>query len=172
MTRRVFAATAVATFGSMCVSCGGPAAGLSAVSGKVVCNGQPAAGAVLSFHRQAGEPPPPQAAANLIPSAVVQNDGGFVVETHPLGYGAAPGKYAILVQWSQQSDPAQSRGTGKPQVATIKGKRVVMTKHDKLEPRAPDRLKGRYSDAKKPLLQVEVKSGPNDLGTLELELKN
>jgi len=47
-----------------------------------------------------------------------------------------------------------------------------MTKHDKLEPRAPGRLKGRYSDAKKPLLQVEVKSGPNDLGTLELELKN
>ncbi len=89
-----------------------------------------------------------------------------------LGYGAAPGKYAILVQWFQQSDPAQSRGTGKPQVATIKGKRVVMTKHDKLEPRAPDRLKGRYSDAQKPLLQVEVKSGPNDLGTLELELKN
>jgi len=172
MTRREFAATALATLGSMCVSCGGPAAGLSAVSGKVVCTGQPAAGAVLSFHRKAGEPPPPQAAANLIPSAVVQDDGSFTVATHPLGYGAAPGKYAILVQWSEESDPAQSRSTGKPQVATIKGKRVVMTRHDKLEPLAPDRLKGRYSDANKPLLQAEVKSGPNDLGTLELELKN
>ena len=172
MTRRLFAATAAAALISICVSCGGPAAGLSAVSGKVVCNGQPAAGAVLSFHRQAGKPPPPQAAANLIPSAIVQNDGGFVVETHPLGYGAAPGKYAILVQWSQESDPGQSRGTGKSKVATIKGKRVVMTKHDKLEPLAPDRLKGRYCDADKPLLRAEVKSGPNDLGTLELELKN
>ncbi len=172
MTRRVFAATAVAALGSMCVSCGGPAAGLSAVSGKVVCNGQPAAGAVLSFHRKAGEPPPPQAAANKIPSAVVRDDGSFTVETPPLGYGAAPGKYSILVQWSEASDPAQSRSTGKPKVATIKGKRVVMTKHDKLEPLAPDRLKGRYSDANKPLLQAEVKSGPNDLGTLELELKN
>ena len=47
-----------------------------------------------------------------------------------------------------------------------------MTKHDKLEPNAPDRLKGRYSNGSKPLLQAEVKPGPNDLGTLELELKN
>lgn len=164
MTRRVFAATAVATLGSMCVSCGGPAAGLSAVSGKVVCNGQPAAGAVLSFHRQAGEPPPPQAAANLIPSAVVQNDGGFVVETHPLGYGAAPGKYAILVQWSQQSDPAQSRGTGKPQVAMIKGKRVVMTKHDKLEPRSPTASRDAIPIRRSPCCKSKSSPAPTILG--------
>jgi len=172
MTSRAFAATAVAALGSMCVSCGGPAAGLSSVKGKLVCNGQPAAGAVLSFRRQAGEPPDLQATKHLIPSAVVKDDGSFTVETHPLGYGAAPGKYAILVQWAEEHDSAQPRGAGKPTVATIKGKKVVMTKHDKLEPNPPDRLKGRYSNGSKPLLQAEVKPGPNDLGTLELELKN
>ncbi len=39
-------------------SCGGTAEGLASVSGKVVCDGQPAAGAILYFHRQPGEPAP------------------------------------------------------------------------------------------------------------------
>ncbi len=47
-----------------------------------------------------------------------------------------------------------------------------MTRRDKLDPLAPDRLHGRYSDASKPLLQREIHAGSNDLGTLELELKN
>src|SRR5271166_1754342 len=102
MIGRVFFAAAVAASGIMCVSCGGTAAGLSSVSGKLVCNGQPAAGAVLSFQRQSGEAAPDQASANLIPQAVVQADGSFTVETHPLGYGAAPGKYVILVSWPEE----------------------------------------------------------------------
>jgi len=153
-------------------SCGDRGEGLAPVTGKVVVNGQPAAGAVLSFHRRAGEAPPPQAAKDLIPSAVVQDNGSFTVETYPLGYGAAPGKYAILVQWPEEKDPAQSQRGGKPKVATIQGKKVVMTKHDKHEPLAPDRLKGRYSDATKPLLQAEITVGTNDVGSLELDLKN
>jgi hypothetical protein len=169
MTRRIFVTTAVAALGSLCVSCGGPAQGLSAVRGKVVCNGQPAAGAVLSFHLQPGEAAPP-GAAGIIPSAIVQDDGSFTVESHPLGYGAAPGKYNILVQWSEEKDPAQ-RAADKAKVTTIKGKQVVLTKHDKGEAIAPDRLHGRYANASKPLLQAEVKLGSSDLGTLELELK-
>ncbi len=172
MISRVFAVAAVAALGIMCVSCGGTAAGLSSVSGKLVCNGQPAAGAVLSFHRQAGEPPPPEAAKTLIPQAVVQNDGSFTVETQPLGYGAAPGKYAILVQWPDEKDPSQPREVERPATGTSKGKKVAINKHDKLNRSAPDRLKGRYSDGAKPLLLAEVKPGPNDLGTLQLELKN
>ena len=172
MIRQYFAAMAMTILGMMSLSCGGTAVGLSAVSGKVLCNGEPAAGAVLSFHRQAGEAAPPPTASVIIPSATVQDDGSFVVDSHPLGRGAAPGKYNILVQWSQDQDPAQKRGADKAKVSTIKGKRVVLTKHDKLDQIAPDRLRGRYSDASKPLLQVEVKPGSSDLGTLELELKN
>jgi hypothetical protein len=37
---------------------------------------------------------------------------------------------------------------------------------------APDRLRGRYSDPYKPLLQAEVKAGSTDLATQELELKS
>ncbi len=152
MTRRLVPAAVVSVLASLCVSCGGTAAGLSSVSGKVVCNGQPAAGAVLHFHRQAGEPAPPPGAANIIPTAIVGDDGHFTVESPPLGYGAAPGKYNIVVQWPEEQDPAQARAAAKPKVATIKGKKVVMTKHDKLDPKAPDRLHGRYADASKTAL--------------------
>jgi hypothetical protein len=172
MTRHFFAGTAVAALCFLCISCGGTAQGLSAVSGKVVCNGQPAKGAVLHFHRQPGEPSPPPGAATIIPSAIVRDDGSFTVESQPLGYGAAPGKYNILVQWSHEEDPAQIRGADKSKVSSKKGKNVATAKHDKLDSIAPDRLRGRYSNAAKPLLHAEVKPGSTDLGTLELELKN
>ena len=42
----------------MLTSCGGTAEGLEPVTGKVVCDGQPAAGAILFFHRQPGQPAP------------------------------------------------------------------------------------------------------------------
>ena len=47
-----------------------------------------------------------------------------------------------------------------------------MTKRNKLDPVAPDRLKGRYMDSSKPQFHAEVKAGSTDLGTFELELKN
>ena len=43
------------------VACNGTGEGLSSVTGKVMCNGQPAAGAVLVLHRQAGTEAPPAA---------------------------------------------------------------------------------------------------------------
>ena len=171
MTRRVFGIAAVSALGSLCVSCGGTAPGLSSVSGKVICNGQPATGAVLNFHRQAGQPAPPPEASKIIPTAIVGEDGSFTVESQPLGYGAAPGKYNILVQWSEELDPAQVRSGDKAKVSSIKGKKVVLSRHDKLKSTAPDRLRGRYSDSTKPLLHAEVTPGTCDLGTLELELK-
>jgi hypothetical protein len=170
MTRRVIMTASAVALGLMCVSCGRTGAGLSSVSGKVMCNGQPAAGAMLYFHRQPGGPTPPRGAAEIIPFATVAADGSFAVESQPLGYGAAPGKYHILVQWTEEHDPAQVRGAGNTKVSTIKGKTVALAKRTKLDPLAPDRLKGRYSDPAKPLLQADVKPGSNDLGTLELQL--
>jgi hypothetical protein len=172
VTHSAMLTTAAAAVGLMCVSCGGTAEGLSSVRGKVVCNGQPAAGAMLFFHRQPGQPAPARSAANIIPSALVAEDGGFTVESHPLGSGAAPGKYSILVQWSEERDPVEVRAARRSKARSTKGRTVTFTKSHKLDSLAPDRLKGRYSDLSRPLREVEVKPGPNDLGALELEMKN
>jgi hypothetical protein len=99
MTHRVLMTAAVAALAWSCVSCTGTAEGLSSVSGKVLCNGQPAAGAVLFFHRETGGDAAPVNAANIIPTAVAGDDGRFTVDSQPLGYGAAPGKYKVLIQW-------------------------------------------------------------------------
>ena len=106
----------------------------------------------------------------MIPSATVQEDGSFRVESHPLGYGAAPGKYAVLVKWPE--DPTTESGSKPLKTTKIKGKTVVLTKNDKGIGEGVDRLKGRYMNATKPLLEVEVKPGPNDFATFELEMKN
>jgi hypothetical protein len=168
MSRRAIMAVAVAALGWLCISCGGTAPGLSSVTGKVVCNGQPAAGAVVYLHRRSGEPPPPPEAANVIPTATAGDDGSFTVESHPLGPGAAPGKYAVLVKWPEESTTGQSDVAGRTKTATVQGKKVTVVKADKLEGVPGDRLKGRYMDEKKPLLEAEIKPGSNDLGTLEL----
>jgi hypothetical protein len=150
-------------------SCGGTGEGLAPVTGKVVCDGQPAAGAIVLFHRQPGEPAPPAAAAGVIPSATVNDDGLFAVESGGLGRGAAPGKYNVLIHWPEPDDPAAAGSGRKVQKTNVKG--VIVVKHGKLDPVPSDRLKGRYSDASKPQLKAEVKSGPTDLGTIEITLK-
>jgi hypothetical protein len=111
-------------------------------------------------------------AANIIPSAVAGDDGRFTVESQPLGYGAAPGKYKVLIQWPEDSDPAQARSGSKTKTASVGEKKVSVTKRNKLDPVAPDRLKGRYMDSVKPQFHAEVKAGSTDLGTFELEIKN
>jgi hypothetical protein len=172
MIHRALMATAVAALAWSCVSCSGTAEGLSPVRGKVLCNGQPAAGAVLLFHRESEGEALPASVASAIPSAIANDDGSFTVESQPLGYGAAPGKYKVLVQWPDDSDTAKARSGSKTKTASLAGKTVAVTKRIKLDPVAPDRLKGRYMNSSKPQFHAEVKAGPTDLGTLELELKN
>ena len=171
ISRMLMTLTAVALAASN-LSCNGTGEGLSAVSGKVLCNGQPAAGAVLTFHRQAGGDAPSSDAAAVIPTATAREDGGFTVESHPLGYGAAPGKYAVLILWPEEPASPENSAAHQSKTVTIKGKKVVMTKNDKHARDVVDRLKGRYMDKSKPVLQAEVKPGSNDLGTLDLEMKN
>jgi hypothetical protein len=172
MIHRAFMATAVAALAWCSVSCSGTAEGLSSVTGKVLCSGEPAAGAVLVFHRESGQDAPPANAASTIPSAIAGDDGSFTVESQPLGYGAAPGKYKVLIQWPEASDPAHPRSSTKTKTASVAGKKVDVTRRNKLDPAAPDRLKGRYMDSTNPKFHAEVKAGPTDLGTFELELKN
>ncbi len=152
-------------------SCAGTGEGLAPVTGKVVCDGQPAAGAILFFHRQPGEPAVPPAAAGVIPSATVLDDGSFIVESAGLGLGAAPGKYNVLVQWPELGDTPPAGAGGKTKNASVRGKAIVVAKHNRLDPLPKDRLKGRYADASKPEIKAEIKPGPTDLGTLEITFK-
>jgi hypothetical protein len=172
MIHRVFMTLAIFALAGSCVSCSGTAEGLSSVSGKIVCNGQPASGAVLVFHRESGAEGLPAEVASIVPSAIAGADGSFTLESQPVGYGAAPGKYKVLVQWPEGSDEDKLRSNTKTRTASVAGKKVNVTRRTKLDPIMPDRLKGRYMDSSKPQFHAEVKPGRTDLGTLELEMKN
>jgi hypothetical protein len=164
---------AVAIVAWVCTSCSGTAEGLASVTGKVLCDGQPAAGVILYLHRQAGGDPVPTNVSTIIPSAVVREDGTFTVESAPVGYGAAPGKYVVLAQWPEDTDPKPVQTNPNIKSALVKGKKVTVAKRSAVDLVPTDRLKGRYMDKSKALLQpIEVKAGLNGLGTIELKLNN
>jgi hypothetical protein len=158
MMRSRVAAILIAIPALVLASCTGTAEGLASVTGKVVCDGQPAAGAILLFHRQSGEPAPPRALADVIPSATVREDGYFSVESGTLRRGAVPGKYNVLIQWPEQHDPTAAASGRKAKQTNVRGVGVTVAKHDKLDPVPADRLKGRYSDLSKPQLKAEVRA--------------
>jgi hypothetical protein len=152
-------------------SCGGTAEGLAPATGKVTCDGQPAVGAVLSFHRQSGGTPPPPAAANIIPSATVQDDGSFAAESFPLGNGIAPGTYKVLIQWGEDAEAGKAGDGTSSKTVSSRGKKVTVTRRSKFGNVREDRLKGRYADLEKTRFQAEIKPGSNDLGTYEISMK-
>ena len=134
--------------------CGSPA-GLVPVSGKVLYRGEPAAGAVVYFHRQAE----PGSAAGAIPYGIVEDDGTYSLATEGLGNGARPGAYSVLVEWRDL------KGDG---VTEVKSRgNVKLVKRSRLRS-GPDRLKGRYFDAAKPLLRADVAAGSTQVTPFEL----
>jgi hypothetical protein len=114
--------------------------GIYPVSGKVTYKGAPAAGATVFFQRRGVDPTNEQLIMGL-----VKEDGSFSLVCGALGEGAPPGEYDVLIEWKQGSH--QARGPAQ---------------------RRPDRLKGRYADPKRPLLQAVVKAETNDLPPFEL----
>jgi len=154
MIKKLALVFAAAGFGMAAAGCGNPA-GLVPVSGKVLYHGEPAAGAVVYFHRegQAGDAHLP------IPFGIVEDDGSFSLDSDNLGYGALPGTYSVFVEWGDGS------GDGTVPVKT-KGK-VKLVKRSRVRSGA-DRVKGRYFDISKPLLHAEVKPGSNQLPPFEL----
>jgi hypothetical protein len=74
------------------------------VDGQLLFQGQPAVGAVVSFHPRPGGP------GEAVRDAVVREDGHFV-PTQPDGATGLPaGEYALTVRWG---DPASDRLGGK-----------------------------------------------------------
>jgi hypothetical protein len=105
------------------------------VSGKVLYQGKPAAGAQVILHPAAGSSMP----SDLAASATVQEDGSFQIGAYEATDGAPAGQYVATVQWFKL---IQTEG------GTGKGPNVVPAKY--------------AAPATSPL-QVSVQSGPTDL---------
>src|SRR5262245_14836726 len=131
-------ATACALAGAGC----GDAGGLYPVHGKVLFKGEPAVGATVYFVRKGAADPTREQTLQ----GVVAEDGSFTLAS-PAGTGALPGAYVVLVEWKE--------GAGKK-----KGRSPALN--------APDRLRHRYLNPNRPLLQTEVKPTANNLPPLEL----
>ena len=137
--------------------CGSPA-GLVPVSGKVLYRGEPAAGAVVYFHREDAD----KAANRAIPVGIVEDDGRFSLTCDGVGDGCPPGKYAVLVEWKGKADPQILQA--KP--ARGKAKAVPINRRTARD--GVDRLKGRYFDIMQPKLHAEVLAHATDIPAFEL----
>jgi hypothetical protein len=124
-----------------CAGCGN-SNGVYPVSGKVLYKGEPAKGAIVYFHRKSVT----DILQEHTPQGVVEEDGTFTLVS-PLGKGALPGEYVVLIEWKEGAGKGRGRN---PALA------------------APDRLRGRYMNPKKPQFQVEVKTEKTQLTPFEL----
>ena len=131
-------------------SCGrGNGPPLYPVHGKVMHEGQAAAGATVMFRREVPSPTRPRR------SRRANRRGGFPAGRPRPGRRAPAGNYAVLIQWRTRTE-----GTDAPKPVPKKGRRyVVPAKPDGV----PDRLEGRYMNAEKSKFHVEVKPGENNL---------
>lgn len=127
-----------------CSSGGGPT--LHPVTGKILVDDQPAAGATVVFH------PTSATAEALRPSGVAGADGTFTLNTYPHGNGAPEGEYVVLVTWFESLPPPKD--------------------DDDADPPAPkSKLPARYTDVTKSGLKATIKSGDNTLEPFKLTAK-
>ena len=125
---------------SSCGGSGGPK--LHPVTGKVLCDDQPAEGATVVFH------PANSKADSLMPSGVVGKDGTFTLRTYPHGDGAPEGDYVVLVTWFEAAAAPKKEGRDPP------------------EPKS--KLPEQYADATQSGLKATVKPGENKLEPFRL----
>jgi hypothetical protein len=109
------------------------------VEGSLFVNGRPAAGATVQLYAAAD----PKLAA-LRPHAVVKADGTFRLTTFRTEDGAPAGSYVLTVRWPLPPRPGR-------------------------EDEGTDRFRGRYADPKRPVRQVEVAPGTNEVGRIDLK---
>jgi hypothetical protein len=138
----------------------GRRAGFYPVSGKVLFKGEPAAGAVVYFHREGPSP----ALASTIPFGIVDEDGSFYLSSDGEGDGCPPGKYAVLVEWKTKSETPVAQ----PNPSRVKGKPKVIPVNSRSTRNNVDRLKGRYFEISKPLIHADVLAQSNSLAPFEL----
>ncbi len=125
-----------------CLACGSGQRKLYPVRGKVLRDGKPAEGALVSLHALDASQPMKQ-----FPAARVQADGSFDIGTYTAKDGAPAGDYKVIVVWLPQ-DAADRIGP---------------------DGRYPNFLPDEYSDPKKtPLATLHVKEGPNEVPPYDL----
>src|SRR5689334_3346285 len=93
--QRLFASAVLALACAACVGCGDSRfKPVYPVRGQVLYEGKPAAGASVTFHAVSNVEDP-----WTKPSAEVDEDGNFVVNTYKAGDGAPAGSYEVTVIW-------------------------------------------------------------------------
>src|SRR5262245_6929634 len=142
-TARAVLLTAAALAALCCSSCQGGKR-FYPVHGTVLANGQPAYGVLIALHPEDDNSP-----RAMRPSATVRADGSFEMKTwlhaeQVVKDGAPAGKSVVTCVWL----PLDRSGYGAENL--------------------PDKLKGRYSNAKTSTLRAEVPEGPAEL-TFELK---
>lgn len=123
------------------------------VTGRVLANGKPAAGAVLQFVPANSTDP------NAIrPRAVAGDDGAFVFQTYDPGDGIPPGEYLVSVKWAgpkRKAAAAPAPEEQDPDGGAIMGP-------------PPDYFKGKYANPRTSGLRVKVNAGDAQLQPINL----
>jgi hypothetical protein len=115
---------------------------LNLVTGKVLYQGKPLAGALVSFHPHNGKTSPP--------TGLTKDDGTFSVMTGDVE-GAPPGAYTVtIICQTPVNTKAEGTSFG-PSFDT------------------EDRLKGAYANRDQSQIKVEIKDGPNQLEPFDLK---
>jgi hypothetical protein len=123
-------------------SCDKPA-GLNPVAGKVLFNGEPLSGALVSFHSTAGP------LDSGPPVGLSKSDGTFSVATGDVE-GAPTGTYKVTIICSE-TPKVEGGGLSTGGVETR------------------DRLQGKYANSEASQISVTIKEGPNALETFDLK---
>ena len=120
------------------------------VSGKVLVNGQPVAGAIVVLTSAANP-----GTMDKKPSGMTKDDGTFVLNTLTESDGVVPGDYLVTITW-----PGKPKASGAPKgLGGGEDERAMTT----------DQLKGKYSDPQGSGLKVTIKTESNQLPPFELK---
>lgn len=111
------------------------------VSGRLLIDGQPAAGADLRFYKVGGRSP-----GLARPYATTDQDGHFVVSTYGMHDGAPTGTYQVCVSWKGPPD------------------RISPDQRDAL----PEQLPERFADPTTSGIEVQIIRGKNELDPIDI----
>ena len=112
------------------------------VNGKVLYQGQPAAGAIVAFF-------PLDDPFALKPHGKTGPEGEFQLSTYELNDGAPPGRYGVTIKWPGPNP--RSNGEGDEEI------------------QGPDRLGGRYGSPQASKWKIEVAQEPLELEPFDVE---
>jgi hypothetical protein len=113
------------------------------VAGRVLVDGRPVAGAVVSLFPVSGAVGGP-----VRPLATTGADGSFRLTTYSTGDGAPAGDYTVTIAWPAPVDTRVEEPAG-----------------------APDQLRGMYGDPRRSVLKAAIKAGDNQLPAFELRTR-